>query len=110
MQSVAAFLKLLRALVHAHVGWWTIRAKFPKLSQAEREQEVQAWAARMLAIMGIRLAVQGTPPQGGPLLVVSNHVSWLDIVIMMAAAQAGDVTVVRAPDLDNRCPVTRSNP
>lgn len=26
-----------------------------------------------------------------------------------AAAQAGDVTVVRAPDLDNRCPVTRSH-
>jgi hypothetical protein len=26
-----------------------------------------------------------------------------------AAAQAGDVTVVRAPDLDNRCPVTQSN-
>jgi len=28
---------------------------------------------------------------------------------VMAAVQAGDVTVVRAPDLDNRCPVTRSN-
>jgi hypothetical protein len=25
-----------------------------------------------------------------------------------AAQQAGDVTIVRAPDLDNRCPVTRS--
>ena len=28
---------------------------------------------------------------------------------VMAAAAAGDVTVVRAPDLDNRCPVTQSN-
>jgi hypothetical protein len=28
---------------------------------------------------------------------------------VMAAADAGDVTVVRAPDLDNRCPVTRSH-
>ncbi|WP_068683588.1 lysophospholipid acyltransferase family protein, partial [Variovorax sp. WDL1] len=85
MQSLSAFLKLIRALAQALVGWWTIRAKFPKLSQAEREQRVQAWAARMLAIMGIRLVVQGTPPQGGPLLVVSNHVSWLDIITVHAA-------------------------
>jgi hypothetical protein len=28
---------------------------------------------------------------------------------VMAAVDAGDVTVVRAPDLDNRCPVTRSH-
>jgi 1-acyl-sn-glycerol-3-phosphate acyltransferase len=85
MQSLSAFLKLMRALAHAHVGWWTIRTEFPKLSPAEREQRVQAWAARMLAIMGIRLVVQGTPPQRGPLLVVSNHVSWLDIITIHAA-------------------------
>lgn len=85
MQSLSAFLKLVRALAHAHVGWWTIRSKFPKLSQAEREQRVQAWATRMLAIMGVRLVVQGTPPEGGPVLVVSNHVSWLDILTVHAA-------------------------
>jgi hypothetical protein len=28
---------------------------------------------------------------------------------VMEAADAGDVTVVRAPDLDNRCPVTQSH-
>jgi hypothetical protein len=28
---------------------------------------------------------------------------------VMAAADAGDVSIVRAPDLDNRCPVTRSH-
>lgn len=85
MQSLSAFLKLLRALAHAHVGWWTIRTKFSKLSQAEREQQVQAWAAQMLALMGIRLVVQGTPPERGPVLVVSNHVSWLDILTIHAA-------------------------
>ena len=85
MRSFSALLKLVRALAHAHVGWWTIRSKFSRLSQAQREEEVQSWAARMLAIMGIRLVVQGTPPEGGPVLVVSNHVSWLDIVTVHAA-------------------------
>ncbi|VTU40544.1 2-acyl-glycerophospho-ethanolamine acyltransferase [Variovorax sp. PBS-H4] len=85
MRSLSAFVKLMRALAHAHAGWWTIRAEFPRLSHAEREQRVQAWAARMLAIMGVRLVVQGTPPQKGPLLVVSNHVSWLDILTIHAA-------------------------
>jgi 1-acyl-sn-glycerol-3-phosphate acyltransferase len=85
LQSLSAFLKLLRALAHAHAGWWTIRTKFPKLSQAEREQRVQEWAQRMLALMGIRLVVQGTPPERGPVLLVSNHVSWLDILTIHAA-------------------------
>ncbi|VTU36885.1 2-acyl-glycerophospho-ethanolamine acyltransferase [Variovorax sp. PBL-H6] len=85
MRSLSAFLKLMRALLHAHAGWWTIRTEFSKLSPAEREQRVQAWATRMLAIMGVRLVVQGTPPRDGPLLVVSNHVSWLDILTVHAA-------------------------
>ncbi|OUL99728.1 lysophospholipid acyltransferase family protein [Variovorax sp. JS1663] len=85
MQSLSAFLKLLRALAHAHAGWWTIRTKFPKLSQAEREQHVQEWAQQMLTLMGIRLEVRGTPPAQGPVLMVSNHVSWLDILTIHAA-------------------------
>lgn len=85
MPSLSAFIKLLRALAHAHAGWWTIRTQFPKLSQAEREQRVQAWAQKMLALMGIRLVVQGTPPGQGPVLMVSNHVSWLDILTIHAA-------------------------
>ncbi|GAA4352743.1 lysophospholipid acyltransferase family protein [Variovorax defluvii] len=85
MQSLSAFIKLLRALAHAHAGWWIIRTRFPKLSQAEREQQVQAWAQKMLVLLGIRLVVQGTPPEQGPVLMVSNHVSWLDILTIHAA-------------------------
>ncbi|WP_077000203.1 1-acyl-sn-glycerol-3-phosphate acyltransferase [Variovorax sp. KK3] len=85
LQNLSASLKLLRALAHAYAGWWTIRSKFPKLTQDEREQRVQAWADKMLALMDIRLVVQGTPPERGPVLMVSNHVSWLDILTIHAA-------------------------
>jgi 1-acyl-sn-glycerol-3-phosphate acyltransferase len=35
-------------------------------------------------LFGIRLKVSGSPPPPGPKLIVSNHVSWLDIVILSA--------------------------
>ncbi len=37
-------------------------------------------------MLGIRIEVSGKPPLQGPLLVVSNHVSWLDIVVLSAVA------------------------
>lgn len=85
MNALAVVWRLLRAVAHAFGGWRTIRFTFPKLSQAEREAEVQAWALRMLAIMGVRLVVQGTPPEQGPVLLVANHLSWLDILAIHAA-------------------------
>lgn len=85
MHAIAVVLKLLRAMAHAGRGWWTIRFEFPKLSQADREARVQAWALQMLKLMGVRLVVQGTPPASGPLLLVSNHLSWLDILSIHAA-------------------------
>ena len=85
MNALAVVWRLLRAVAHAFGGWRTIRFTFPKLSQAEREAEVQAWALRMLTIMGVRLVVLGSPPEQGPVLLVANHLSWLDILAIHAA-------------------------
>lgn len=85
MSGLSPVVRLPRALAHALGGWWTIHTKFPLLSQSERERRVQEWAAHMLTLMGIRLVVQGTPPAQGPMLLVSNHLSWLDILAIHAA-------------------------
>lgn len=85
MRSLRALGRLLHAVAYALRGWWIIRFTFPRLAQDERNAHVQAWAHRMLQILGIRLVVQGTPPAGGPMLVVSNHISWLDITTLHAA-------------------------
>lgn len=37
-------------------------------------------------ILGIRVELAGERPRHGPLLIVSNHVSWLDIVVLSAVA------------------------
>lgn len=37
-------------------------------------------------LLGIRVEVSGLLPEKGPLLIVSNHVSWLDILVLSAVA------------------------
>ena len=74
--------KLSRAVWHILSGFVTIRRHFHKLSAHERGLHVQAWARRMLHISGIELVVQGEPLATGPVLLVSNHISWLDILVM----------------------------
>jgi 1-acyl-sn-glycerol-3-phosphate acyltransferase len=85
MKALTAATRLLRALLHAIGGWLTITFMFPRLNPQQREARVQAWAQRMLHILGVRLVVHGTPPARGPLLLVANHVSWLDILVVHAA-------------------------
>ena len=85
MKLLGVFWKLLRAAVHAVGGFWTIRTIFPKLEQHDRHARVNVWAGQMLRIVGIELLVIGTPPAEGPILLVANHISWLDIVVMHAS-------------------------
>ncbi|HEY2257497.1 MAG TPA: lysophospholipid acyltransferase family protein [Variovorax sp.] len=85
MRALTASFRLLRAIGHALHGWWIVRMRFPRLSAAEREQQVQRWAERMLNLMGIRLQVLGSPAPNGPVLIVCNHLSWLDILCIHAA-------------------------
>lgn len=85
MRLIRAVGKLGRMLAHLGSGLRTIAKQFPTLDQAEKERLVQQWAGRMLGIMHIELHVSGQPPARGPVLMVANHISWLDIVVLHAA-------------------------
>ncbi len=85
MRHLRAAWRLLCAVWHAIGGWFTIRFVFPHRDQQQRNAIVQAWSQRMLRILGIPLRVEGEPPASGPLLIVANHISWLDILVMHAA-------------------------
>jgi 1-acyl-sn-glycerol-3-phosphate acyltransferase len=73
---------------HVLDGRRRLRRDFPQFSPGEREQAVQQWARHMLQILGVELHVMGAVPKGGPLLLVSNHVSWLDILVINAVRPA----------------------
>lgn len=72
--------------VAAHLlgGVAQIRGDFPRLSRDERHERVQAWAREMLKRLRVELEVVGAPARSGPMLLVANHVSWLDIVALHA--------------------------
>ena len=80
-----AIWRLLRSLMHIAGGMWTILTLFPRLGQPAREARVQVWAKAMLPLAGIELVVSGVPVANGPALLVANHLSWLDIVVMHAS-------------------------
>jgi 1-acyl-sn-glycerol-3-phosphate acyltransferase len=79
-----AAIKLLRGIWHILVGWVTIYFRFPQLSQQQRDARVQVWAMQLLRIWDIDLEIHGQPVVTGPALLVCNHISWLDIVVIHA--------------------------
>jgi 1-acyl-sn-glycerol-3-phosphate acyltransferase len=85
MNKLRACFRLSSALAHILVGLLTILLRFPSFSDAERQRRVQVWSATMLRRLGITLRVVGQPALAGPVLLVSNHISWLDITSLHAA-------------------------
>ena len=85
MTTVRALWRTLRGLWHLLMGLWLLRMHFPQLSQEQREMRVQAWALQLLALWGVHLKVLGHPVVSGPALIVANHISWLDILVIHAA-------------------------
>ncbi|MBI5278487.1 MAG: 1-acyl-sn-glycerol-3-phosphate acyltransferase [Burkholderiales bacterium] len=77
--------RALCAVGLALIGWCSITFLFPRMTQAEREARVQRWARDTMTALGIGLVVRGTPPAGGPVLLVANHLSWLDILVIHAS-------------------------
>jgi 1-acyl-sn-glycerol-3-phosphate acyltransferase len=59
--------------------------RFPRLTPAERHARIGWWSAGLVRAMGLTLHVSGLPRPGATLLV-ANHVSWLDIAALHAAA------------------------
>ncbi len=46
----------------------------------------QLWQRVVCFLIGIRITVTGTPSADRPLLLLSNHTSWLDIPILASVA------------------------
>jgi 1-acyl-sn-glycerol-3-phosphate acyltransferase len=85
MDALRGVWRLFHALLHVMRGWFTVAIVFPRLNPAQRAARVQVWALQMLEVLGIGVQVRGRPPVLGPLLLVANHISWLDILVMHAA-------------------------
>ena len=85
MSQLRAIGKLCLLIPHIVWGIFTIYLIFPKLTQEQKNRRVEAWAGALLDKLAIELVVKGKPTAAGPMLLVSNHISWLDILVMHAS-------------------------
>lgn len=59
---------------------------FPFYSSKRKLRAIQLWSLRVLASCGMKLQTFGTPPQEGRgQMLISNHISWLDIMAVNGA-------------------------
>jgi 1-acyl-sn-glycerol-3-phosphate acyltransferase len=85
MHALRVFFKLLIGIGHLLRGMWTIATKFGKASSQQRAEHIADWAIGLLRLLNVQLLVEGQAVKQGPLLVVANHISWLDILVLLAA-------------------------
>ncbi len=90
MRYVLAPLRVVGLLLHIVAGLAILAVAFPRLAQPKRNRIIRRWSRLLLAICGTRLRVSGIAldpelAQGGVLrkshgrLLLSNHVSWIDV-------------------------------
>jgi 1-acyl-sn-glycerol-3-phosphate acyltransferase len=66
--------------------WSAARLVAPRLDPARRRALSHRFARRTLATLGLRVTRLGAlPPPDEPVLVVANHVSWLDVYLLNAS-------------------------
>lgn len=75
--------RLLLLTVAVFYGLWEHRKLRPRASRAECAQWLNETCARGLRSIDVQLSVEGHRPQRG--LIVSNHLSYLDILVYSAA-------------------------
>lgn len=75
-------LTRLRLLLHVFGALWTTTVLYPFYSEARRSRYVQKWSKKLLDICGVKVRVHHPERLSSKALIVSNHVSWLDIFLI----------------------------
>jgi 1-acyl-sn-glycerol-3-phosphate acyltransferase len=55
-----------------------------RVPAASRDRIIRAWCRAVVRSVGVRTRIRGTAPAHGGLLMVANHISWLDIPLLAA--------------------------
>ncbi len=84
MNTLHACLKMIRIAAHMFRGLATVTFVFSKLSQTQKEQRIQSWARSLLSYSAIQCELIDQPTLTTPSLLAANHVSWLDVYVILA--------------------------
>jgi 1-acyl-sn-glycerol-3-phosphate acyltransferase len=85
LRTLVAIWRILGVVGMVARGLWLAGVVMPRRDVAGRRRVVQRWSVQMLRRLGVVVRVSGTAHPGA-VLMVANHVSWLDIPAMHASA------------------------
>ena len=73
-----------RVFFHALHGIATIALVFPRAEASRRHALIKSWSRALLAMLRIEMRVDGADVDAlpGNLLIVANHISWLDVFVL----------------------------
>ncbi|WP_250502573.1 lysophospholipid acyltransferase family protein [Caballeronia sp. AZ7_KS35] len=75
----------LRLVAHLLYGMWIVATRFARASAAERAEMNRLWSLEMLRLSGMKLVVHNDEARlDSGVLVVGNHISWIDIYVINA--------------------------
>ena len=83
--TLRAMGRFSRMLWHALKGVRIARKGMDHLDAGAQQRQVEDWARAFLSEAGVQLRIEGHPVAQGPVLLVANHQSWLDIPTLHAA-------------------------
>jgi 1-acyl-sn-glycerol-3-phosphate acyltransferase len=75
--------RLVRVMLHVGHGMAIVALRWRALDAAGRHARIGWWARKLLRLLGIEASVDGTV-RNGAVLLLANHVSWLDILVIHA--------------------------
>lgn len=78
--------RIARVGLHLIRGLLIAAFLFPLQSSPRRKREIERWSMQLLGLLHVRLFLHGMPQSylARPLMLVANHVSWLDIFAISA--------------------------
>jgi len=91
MRLFRRLFRLARLIRHILAGIVQAAIQLPRTPPPRTDAEwttVRNWHSKALRILGVDAHIHGTPVSG-PVLFVSNHISWIDISALLTVVDAG---------------------
>ena len=68
---------------HTALAAFILGCVFPFAGAERRGRLIRWWSARLLRIVGARIALEGEPPRAAA-VIAANHVAWLDVFVVLS--------------------------
>jgi 1-acyl-sn-glycerol-3-phosphate acyltransferase len=81
--ALRRLVRIPRVMLHFALGLGTVLFTFPSLDAKARRVRIRRWSRRLLHLMSVEIRIDGALAHPN-VLVVANHVSWLDIFALHA--------------------------